>query len=87
MWHTLPKIFDQLSEDEDVRCIILSGSGEKAFCAGLDVQAASTSGPVSQADPKADVARRTWKIRRHMLEYQNAVTSLERCEKRASSFS
>lgn len=37
MWHDIRKIFDQLSEDENVRCILFSGAGDKAFCAGLDV--------------------------------------------------
>ena len=82
MWEALPQIFDRLSHDPNVRCILLSGNGDKAFSAGLDVQLASTSGPVSGADSNDDVARRAWKIRRHMYEYQNAVTSIERCEKR-----
>ena len=78
----MPKIFDQLSHDDTVRCILFSGNGDKAFSAGLDVQASSTSGPVANADSNDDVARRAWKIRRHMYEYQNTVTSIERCEKR-----
>lgn len=80
MWQNLPKIFDQLSKDENVRCIILSGNCEKAFTAGLDVQAASTSGP-TQANVN-DVARKSWGIRRHIFDYQNSVSSIERCEKR-----
>ncbi|WPG98761.1 Hypothetical protein R9X50_00155500 [Acrodontium crateriforme] len=81
MWHGMPKIFDRLSEDPNVRCIVLSGNGEKAFCAGLDVQSASTAGPVSQPDPKLDFARRSWAIRRHVYDYQNTVNAIERCEK------
>lgn len=85
MWHILHKIFDSLSEDKNVRCILLSGNGEEAFCAGLDVQAASTAGPVSHPDPKADVARRSWAVRRHIYDYQNCVNAIERCEKRMSN--
>jgi len=38
MWLNLRKIFDRLSEDENVRAVVLSGAGDKAFTAGLDVQ-------------------------------------------------
>ena len=41
MVHSLGAIFKQLSEDSDVRAIVLSGAGAKAFTAGLDVQAHS----------------------------------------------
>jgi enoyl-CoA hydratase len=32
------KIFDELPTDGSVRCVILTGAGEKAFCAGADVR-------------------------------------------------
>lgn len=38
MWINLGKTFNALSVDPDVRCIILSGQGEKGFTAGLDVR-------------------------------------------------
>lgn len=31
-------IFKRLSHDPDVRCVVLTGAGERAFTAGLDVQ-------------------------------------------------
>lgn len=34
MFHELKAVFEQLSADPDVRCILFSGKGEKAFCAG-----------------------------------------------------
>jgi len=34
---------DELSEDDDVRSILLTGAGEKAFSAGADVQSAGTN--------------------------------------------
>ena len=37
MWLNLKKIFDQLSEDPDVRAVLLSGAGNRAFTSGLDV--------------------------------------------------
>ncbi|KAF2164994.1 hypothetical protein M409DRAFT_67667 [Zasmidium cellare ATCC 36951] len=80
VFSSLARVFDRLSEDENVRCILLSGVG-KHFSAGLDVKSASTSGPVSQTTEGEDIARRTWKIRRHMYGYQDGINAVERCEK------
>jgi delta(3,5)-delta(2,4)-dienoyl-CoA isomerase len=81
MFHSLTTAFDRLSHDPDVRVVLLSGAGEKAFSVGLDVSGATTSGPVGKPAENEDFARRTWKIRRHALDYQNAVNAIERCEK------
>lgn len=35
MWHELKRIFEQLSTDPEVRCILLSGAGDRAFTAGM----------------------------------------------------
>lgn len=47
MFFTLGKIFHTLSRDPDVRVIILTAKGEKAFTAGLDVSVAAKEGPLS----------------------------------------
>ena len=36
MMHRLGNVWDELSQDE-TRCIILTGSGERAFCVGADI--------------------------------------------------
>jgi delta(3,5)-delta(2,4)-dienoyl-CoA isomerase len=80
----------QLSTDPDVRAIVLSGKGPRAFTAGLDVQAASESGPLASADahqsgegqePALDTARRAVLLRRHILQFQASVSLVEQCEK------
>lgn len=38
MWSNLGAIFKKLSTDDDVRCVVLSGKGDRAFTAGLDVR-------------------------------------------------
>jgi delta(3,5)-delta(2,4)-dienoyl-CoA isomerase len=38
MWLNLSSIFRRLSHDPNVRAIILTGAGERAFTAGLDVK-------------------------------------------------
>lgn len=39
MWRALHRIMDDLSADDGLRCIVLRGAGEKAFCAGADIGA------------------------------------------------
>ena len=79
MWIEFGQIFDKLSYDSDVRAIVLSGAGEKAFSAGLDVQAASEGGSFAK---KGDVARLAVAFRRHVDEFQKCIAGVERCEKR-----
>ena len=39
MWRGLRTIMRQLSDDDNLRCVILRGAAEKAFCAGADIGA------------------------------------------------
>lgn len=79
MWLNLSKLFNQLSLDPNVRAILYSGAGPKAFTAGLDVQAAASDGVASWSGD--DVARQTRRIRNHIIEFQDCITSLEKCAK------
>lgn len=79
MFTEIGRIFSHLSVDPEVRCIILTGAGDRAFTAGLDVTAAS-DGPLT-ADPNGDVARKATHLRRHIKEIQEPVTEIEKCEK------
>lgn len=44
VFNDLEKVFDFLESDETVKCVILSGSGEKAFVAGADIKEFSNFG-------------------------------------------
>lgn len=88
MWLELRRVFDQLSHDSSVRAIVLSGAGERAFTAGLDVQAASQEGSGLLAATKSpqqgqnlDPGRIAARLRRHIADFQDCVTAVERCEK------
>lgn len=81
MWIEMGQLFDKLSHDSDVRAIVLSGAGEKAFTAGLDVQAASEGSVLGKESEQRDVARVAQGIRRHVDEFQKCIGSVERCEK------
>jgi delta(3,5)-delta(2,4)-dienoyl-CoA isomerase len=83
MWLELRSIFNQLSVDPDVRAIVLTGAGDRAFTTGLDVQAAAESDSAVQgANSDVDGARTATKMRRHVYEFQECITAVEKCEKR-----
>jgi delta(3,5)-delta(2,4)-dienoyl-CoA isomerase len=81
MWLNLSAIFRHLSHDPSVRAVILTGAGDRAFTAGLDVQAASEGGALSSSGPDQDSARKANALRRHILEFQSCITDIEKCEK------
>ncbi|ORY83770.1 ClpP/crotonase-like domain-containing protein [Protomyces lactucae-debilis] len=76
LWYSLRAIFDAAAYDEDVRCIVLSGNG-RAFTAGLDIEQAS----IVQKEDLPDAARQAFKMRPHILDFQDAITSIQRCLK------
>ncbi|KAK3325890.1 putative delta3, 5-delta2, 4-dienoyl-CoA isomerase precursor [Apodospora peruviana] len=83
MWLELGQIFRQLSTDPEVRVVVLSGAGNRAFTAGLDVQAASQDSPLApgRQDAVSDVGRKATLLRRHIQEFQDCITAVEKCEK------
>ncbi|KAH6869191.1 enoyl-CoA hydratase/isomerase family protein [Thelonectria olida] len=83
MWLELKKVFDHLSDDPSVRSIVFSGAGDKSFCSGLDLQYASQEGSafVPRQEDIGDPARHAFKMRRWALQFQDCLTSIERCEK------
>src|SRR5262249_34443980 len=40
----LMAIWDEVERDDRVRCVVLSGAGDRAFCSGADMKAAQTTG-------------------------------------------
>lgn len=81
MWLELRQVFQQLSSDPDVRAVVLSGAGDRAFTAGLDVTAASQNGVLSN-DEGLDGARKAAQLRRYIAEFQDCISAVEKCEKR-----
>jgi delta(3,5)-delta(2,4)-dienoyl-CoA isomerase len=80
VWLEFGVLFTQLSHDPDVRAIVLSAAGDRAFTAGLDLQAASQDGVLNT---KTDAARTAALLRRHISEFQACISRMEECEKRA----
>ncbi|KAL5354977.1 ClpP/crotonase-like domain-containing protein [Aspergillus floccosus] len=81
MWLELGQVFSRLSHDSAVRAIVLSGAGEKAFTAGLDVKAASQGTLGSGESSSTDPARKAFAMRRHIAEFQECISAVEKCEK------
>ena len=38
MWRELARVMSDLSAQEDIRCVVLRGAGEKAFASGADIE-------------------------------------------------
>ncbi|KAK4211635.1 ClpP/crotonase-like domain-containing protein [Rhypophila decipiens] len=83
MWLEMGQIFGKLSIDPEVRAVVLSGAGDRAFTAGLDVQSASQDSPLApgRKDGPTDTARKATLLRRHIAEFQECISAIEKCEK------
>jgi enoyl-CoA hydratase len=46
----LARAFREIAEDDEVGVVILTGAGERAFCAGLDLKELSGEAPVEEED-------------------------------------
>jgi enoyl-CoA hydratase len=59
---------DLLDADDDVNCVVLSGS-DKVFCAGADVKemAKMSADAMSRADPLRPVWERVWRFRKPII--------------------
>ncbi|KAF3917848.1 hypothetical protein ABW20_dc0106051 [Dactylellina cionopaga] len=75
---TLGQIFRQLATDSDCRAIILTGAGDKAFTAGLDIKKANLGGSPDSVDPARKMIS---ELRPMLLSLQDAVTQAEKCLK------
>ncbi|KKA30746.1 hypothetical protein TD95_005294 [Thielaviopsis punctulata] len=75
IWLEFGAIFRRLSRDQDVRAVVLSGAGERAFTSGLDVKAAA-SGPLARMDA-SDVARSAAVLRGQIGEFQDCISAMD----------
>ncbi|RDA93603.1 hypothetical protein CP533_6155 [Ophiocordyceps camponoti-saundersi (nom. inval.)] len=80
MWREMGEVFGRLGREAEVRAVVLSGAGPRAFSAGLDVGDAAGEGALAPGEGM-DAARRAWALRRTIEEFQGCVGEIERCEK------
>ncbi|KAK3813670.1 MAG: ClpP/crotonase-like domain-containing protein [Linnemannia elongata] len=74
MWTDIGAVFNQLRDDENVRAIVLSGSG-RCFTSGLDLF--SFNLPVVPDD----ASRTAFKFRPYIKKLQDSLTAIEICDK------
>jgi len=79
LWQELGDIIDKISRDGEIRAIVLSSSLPGRFSVGLDLKAAAESLISSNATNRMDPARQAIYLRDHIIRFQAAVSSLERC--------
>ncbi|KAL2204046.1 enoyl-CoA hydratase/isomerase [Sarocladium strictum] len=79
MWIEFGDAFREASRDPDVRVVVLSAAGDRAFTAGLDVKDAAGDGVLSGS--QEDGARFAWKLRERIELYQACVSAMEECVK------
>ena len=76
MFEELPKVFDALSVDTDVRAIVLAGSG-KGFCSGIDIGLLMQMGEKTQG---SEDASRAGLFNLEFVKWlQNSISSVEQC--------
>eukprot|EP00750_Incisomonas_marina_P033434 INCI9870.2.p1 GENE.INCI9870.2~~INCI9870.2.p1 ORF type:complete len:286 (+),score=48.22 INCI9870.2:534-1391(+) len=75
---TGPRIFKAAHEDENVRAIVLGGSG-KHFTSGLDLTDSGVKLMELIEAPGPDVARRAFKLEGLIRRYQESFTAIEKC--------
>jgi enoyl-CoA hydratase len=61
----IARLADEVDRDRDVRVVVLSGAGDRAFCAGSDV---------GTLDPEAS----TWAVRNRELDYSYALRAVRK---------
>ncbi|XP_072776947.1 delta(3,5)-Delta(2,4)-dienoyl-CoA isomerase, mitochondrial isoform X1 [Taeniopygia guttata] len=76
-WRELVQVFRDIAQDPECRAVVVSGAGA-AFTAGIDL---AELGSLLAALPAQDAARRAWALRRHILEFQESFSAMERCPK------
>lgn len=76
MWGELQTCFESLSDDPEVRVVVLSGAG-KHFCSGIDLDMFAAIANDSQSEP----ARKAEQLRQTILRLQDNLSAIEKCRK------
>lgn len=79
LWLEFGAVFRAVNRDPEVRAVVLSAAGDRAFTSGLDVKDAAGDKVVGGS--QADGARFGKAMRDRIDLYQECVTAMEECEK------
>ena len=92
----LKDIFERVRLDKEVRCVVLTGAGERAFTAGIDVHGAFAigTGRVGEGGDEVETGkkegeeedsyRKARRTRATIAHFQEALSAVESCGKRMS---
>jgi enoyl-CoA hydratase len=71
MDHTMNDLVYRINNDREVRAVIISGAGERAFCVGSDITDLDGYGDNweyrNRFDARSDYARATWLLRKPLI--------------------
>ena len=73
-WHECEMVFNAAADDEKVRAIVLTASGEKFWSAGIDLM--QLAGELGQVMEKDDVGHKARALRKMVLRLQKPVNSI-----------
>ncbi|MBP6445852.1 MAG: crotonase/enoyl-CoA hydratase family protein [Saprospiraceae bacterium] len=76
-WFELESIFREISENDGIRVVVLSGGESKHFCAGIDLEMLMS---IATSDIKCE-GRRREQIRKFVLQLQAPINAIELCTK------
>jgi enoyl-CoA hydratase len=76
-WEELKSIFSEISENDGVRVVILTGGESKHFCAGIDMDMLMS---IASSDITCE-GRRREQIRKFVLQLQAPINAIELCAK------
>ncbi|XP_069738371.1 delta(3,5)-Delta(2,4)-dienoyl-CoA isomerase, mitochondrial [Phaenicophaeus curvirostris] len=76
-WREMVECFEAIARDPSSRAVVIAGAGS-VFTAGIDLE---ELGREFLAVEGEDAARRAWKLRRKIEEFQETFSVLEKCPK------
>ena len=89
MLAALKDIFEQVQRDSEVRCVVLTGTGERAFTAGIDLHGVFVDsferiggGGEEGEVEREDSYRKARRTRGTIVQFQAALSAVESCGKR-----
>lgn len=67
MGRSLRQLVDRINDDDGIRVVVLTGTGQRAFSAGSDVKVLADYGSNWQLRNRVDYARMLWSVRKPVI--------------------
>jgi enoyl-CoA hydratase len=76
MVRAIAEALDLFENDAAVRCVLIRGAGERAFCAGADIRALYQLGKAGRRDAQLDFFRAEYRLNRRIKRYPKPIVAL-----------